>query len=293
MIRMHGERRAGHGGCSFCRGTPHDMSKAATYFYMAACAVFAAGLLRGAETDDTRQQLQQLQLQNQALQEQLQRQQALIDSLASKVVEIQNAQTQNNRELPAIETTAKDSVEAPKSGGILGVDKVSISGEGGVGFFTTGSEGAYPHSQFRLDEARLFIESPVWNDVYIYCQLDMATPEEQDVQLRLGETYLDFENVSRLWNCDRMLNVRFGRIYIPFGEEYQTRFAIDNPLISRSLTDLWGINAGIELYGTLGKFCYAIAAQDGGIPDTTDGEADKSIAGRLGYDPTRWLHLSV
>jgi len=264
------------------------------YLCIAAWAVIPARGLCGADTDDMRQQLQQLQQQNQALQEQLQRQQVLIDSLTAKVSEIQTVQTRNTRVAQEdADSSAKDSVGAATSGGTFGLDKVSISGEGAFGFLATGSEGTYANSQFRLDEARLFIESPVWGEVYFYGQVDMATPEAQDVQLRLGETYLDFENVSQLWNCDRMLNVRIGRLYIPFGEEYLTRFAIDNPLISRSLTDLWGINAGVELYGSLGKFTYVVAAQDGGIPDTTDGEADKSVAGRIGFDPAHWLHLSV
>jgi hypothetical protein len=268
--------------------------RGAVYLCTVAWAVFGALELRGTETnDDMREQLKQLQLQNRALQEQLQRQQVLIESLTSKVNDMQTAQTQSRPESPNVEPAVNDAAVATKGGGTFGVDKVSISGEGAVGFLATGSEGMYPHPQFRLDEARLFIESPVWGQVYFYSQLDMATPEEQDVQVRLGETYVDFENVSQLWNCDRVLNVRFGRIFIPYGEEYLSRFAIDNPLISRSLTDIWGVNAGLELYGTIGNFCYVVAAQDGGLPDTTDGEADKSVAGRIGYDPTHWLHLSV
>jgi hypothetical protein len=123
--------------------------------------------------------------------------------------------------------------------------------------------------------------------------VDMATPEQQDVQLRLGEIYLHVENVSQLWDREGMLNLRAGRMYVPFGEEYLSRFAIDNPLISRSLTDLWGVNAGLELYGRMGKFSYVVAAENGGSSDMQDFESDKSIAGRLGYDPTRWLHASV
>ena len=80
---------------------------------------------------------------------------------------------------------------------------------------------------------------------------------------------------------------------IPFGEEYLRRDVIDNPLISRSLSDLWGVDEGLELYGALGKFNYVVAVQNGGIPDTRDFNADKSVAGRISFDPCRRLHFSV
>jgi hypothetical protein len=56
---------------------------------------------------------------------------------------------------------------------------------------------------------------------------------------------------------------------------------------------LWGLSAGVELFGSASKFSYAVAAQSGGISLTADNEADKSIAGRIGYDPTSWLHFSA
>lgn len=136
-------------------------------------------------------------------------------------------------------------------------------------------------------------EAPVWGDVYFYSELNLATREAGDLDLRVGELYLDFEDVSKLWGRDRQLNARAGRFDIPFGEEYLTRDAIDNPLISHSLTDLWGVDEGIELYGSLGKFSYVAAVQNGGTPGTRDFNADKSVTGRLSYDPARWLHLSV
>ena len=120
-----------------------------------------------------------------------------------------------------------------------------------------------------------------------------GSPESPDLDLRLGELYLDVENVSQLWNRDRMVNLRLGRMYIPFGEEYLSRYAIDNPLISHSLPDIWGVDEGIELYGKLGAFSYAVAVQNGGADGVRDYSSDKSVAGRIGFDPTRWLHVSV
>src|SRR5207244_2545376 len=83
------------------------------------------------------------------------------------------------------------------------------------------------------------------------------------------------------------------RFYIPFGEEYLVRNAIDNPLISHSLTDLWGPDLGVEFYGSLGRVRYVLAVQNGGVQTLRDFTSDKSVAARVGYDPSQWLHLSL
>jgi hypothetical protein len=144
-----------------------------------------------------------------------------------------------------------------------------------------------------VDQAKLFFDAPVWGDVYAFAEVNMASYESDNVNLNLGELYVDFENVSQLWDQDRQLNIRAGRLNIPFGEEYLRRDAIDDPLITRSLSDLWGVDEGIEVYGSLGKFSYVTAVQNGGVPTSRDFNADKAIAGRLSYDPLRWLHVSV
>jgi hypothetical protein len=144
-----------------------------------------------------------------------------------------------------------------------------------------------------VDEAKLFIDAPIWNDVYIFGEINFATREQTEEQLRLGELYLDFENLSRLWKRDGQLNLRLGRFDIPFGEEYLTRDAIDNPLISHSLSDVWGVDEGVELFGGIGKFHYVAAIQNGGYSTLHDFDADKALAGRLSFDPLNWLHLSA
>ena len=170
---------------------------------------------------------------------------------------------------------------------------VHLSGEGGAGFFETGSHGAFPNGEFRVDEAKLFVDAQVWGDVYAFAELNLASREEPDVILNLGELYVDVEDISKLWGRTGQLNARIGRLDIPFGEEYLTRDVIDNPLISRSLSDLWGVDEGVEVYGALGKFSYVLAVQNGGVPDTRDFNADKAVTGRLSYDPSPRLHFSL
>src|SRR5262249_8445580 len=141
---------------------------------------------------------------------------------------------------------------------------IHIGGEGGVGYFDTGREGMFPNSEFRVDEAKLFVEAPLWNDIYFFSEINLAESMWGDLNLHLGELYVDFENVSKLWNRDRWVNLRVGRFDIPFGEEYLTRDAIDNVLISHSLADFWGVDEGVEAYGALSKFSYVVAVQNGG-----------------------------
>jgi len=225
------------------------------------------------------QEVRELKEQNAALQQQLERQNESIDALARKVGELE---TNASKTGPVAEG---------KSG--LNLNSVHLGLEGGLAFFNTGSSGFAPESEFRVDEARLFIEAPVWKEVYFYSEVDLATREEDSLALGLNELYLDFQDVSQWWHEDGQLNLRAGRLNIPFGEEYMKRNAIDNPLISHSVSDLWGVDPGIEIYGRLGKISYVVAVQNGNISGTRDFSGDKSVAGRVGYDPASWLHLSA
>ena len=179
----------------------------------AGCA--GAALLAGAvslEADDTNlaQQVRALREQNAVLQQQLQKQGGLLDALTRKVNEMEAANA-------ARENAASENAVPEKKGG-FNLGKVNISGEGGVAFFNTGSEGMTPQSDFRVDEARLFIEAPIWNEVYFYSDVDLATRENTDTKLYLNELYLDFQDVSQLWGRDNQFNVRAGRLNIPLGE---------------------------------------------------------------------------
>src|SRR5262249_15937035 len=154
---------------------------------------------------------------------------------------------------------------------------IMISGEGGVGYFHTASQGTFPKGDFRVDEAKLFVETPVFQDIYFFSEINLMRRESSDLNVQLGECYLDFENISKLWNRDGIVNLRLGREDIPFGEEYIFRDAIDNPLISHSLTDFWGVDEGIELYGQVGKFSYVAAVQNGGANHQHEFTADKAV----------------
>jgi hypothetical protein len=250
-----------------------------------AVGVFSCTAPLRADDTNLEQQIQLLQQQNSILQQQLQKQNESLDSLAKKVRDLEATSAEK-------ENSAPENTAPGKSG--LNFGRVNLSGEGGVAFFNTGSEGFAPQSDFRVDEARLFVEAPIWKEVYFYGDVDLATRENNNLNLQLGELYLDFQDVSQLWGHDDQFNVRAGRMNVPFGEEYLTRNAIDNPLISHSLSDLWGFDPGVEIYGALDKFSYVLAVQNGGGANgVQDFNGDKSVAGRIGFDPNRHWHFSV
>ncbi len=230
-----------------------------------------------AEPGSLEQRLNALEAQNQLLRQELAEQKQTIRELQTRL------QERSSTEDPAVEP-------GPERGFNLG--RIHLSGEGGVAFFHTSSNGQYPDSSFRVDEAKLFLEAPLWDSTYFFGELDLVIREANDEFFHLGELYVDFENVLRHWTDHNYLSVRVGRIDVPFGEEYLVRDVIDNPLISHSLGDLWGVDEGIELYGSALGLDYVLAVQNGGHPTLEDFDGDKAIAGRIGYNFGKRARLS-
>ncbi len=250
--------------------------------------LLAAAIPAGHAEEDLKTQVDVLRQQNTALQETVRKQESLIENLSQRVGQIENAATKPTVAEPKPEPAGSRS---GREGVTFG--RLNISGEGAVGFFDSQRNGVFPNAEFRVDEAKLFVEAPIWDDVYFFSEINLAARTSDALELNLGELYLDFEAVSKLWNAERLLNIRVGRLDVPFGEEYLYRDAIDNPLISHSLADFWGVDEGIEFYGSAGKMSYVIAVQNGGVPGARDFNPDKSVAARISYDPTKLVHLSL
>ncbi len=247
----------------------------------------SGGSVRAAENDaETKQQLQQLRQQNDALQQQMRRQAELIEELSRKVSTLETAGGKDTK------ADAQDDAPA-RSPGAFSLGKIHLSGEGAVALFHSQPQGEYPNTAFRVDEAKLFVETPIIPDTYFFTEINLFSRESGSPNVRVGELYLDFENLSRFWSRDRQLSLRAGRFDIPFGEEYLTRDAIDDPLITHSLMDLWGVDEGVEIYGSLGRLQYVLAVQNGGHNALQDFNSDKAVIARVGMDPAKWLHLSV
>jgi hypothetical protein len=247
-------------------------------------AIFSLGLalaplLVSAQGATDTATLTDLQKQNQLLQQTVQQQQRQLDDLRARLDAMQAA--------PAGESTSRSSSPA-----LTAKHSIRLSGEFGAAFFHSGPDGGMPNAEFRIDDAKIFIESPVWKNVYVFAGLDLSIREDYGSPPAVGEFYLDAEDV---WTAGRKntLNLRIGRFYTPFGEEYQERGVITNPLITHTLADIWGIDQGVEAYGSLGGLNYAIAVQNGGPKTSGRLNSDKAVALRLAVDPSPRLHLSA
>ena len=248
----------------------------------------------GAAAEPTAAQVQELIEQNRRLQEQVRVQQQTIDALNTRMTELQQSSARQERELRGL----ADRVDSAGPGVAPAVNRsnrdheVRIAAEAGIAFFKTGRDGQFPKDEFRVDDPVITLEAPVFKDVYFFSELKLLTRETNVENFQLGELYVDFEDVSAAWGQKGLLSVRAGRINIPFGEEYLRRTPVTNPLISHSLSDIWGVDEGVEIYGRLGPAQYVLAVQNGGTSRLRDFNADKAIAGRVSWQPVRWLRVS-
>ncbi len=124
-----------------------------SHFVMALLSL-SATLAASAQDENITNEVQLLREQNSMLQQQLQKQNSAIDVLTKKVDVLESAAREN-----------MGNETAPATGG-LNFGKLNLSAEGGVAFFNTGNGGFAPNSDFRVDEARLFVEAPIWQEVY-------------------------------------------------------------------------------------------------------------------------------
>lgn len=239
----------------------------------------ALALLPNTFADDLEQRLATLAEQNQTLLELAQQQQAQIAELHSRL----DAQASEVAEQEAAITELQEtSFPASQVAPARGNDRVIISGEAGLAFFAGEANNEFSNEEFRVDDARLTVEAQIHRNAYLVSTLELFRRESGNESVEVGSLFLDVENIFGP-DYGRLFNLRLGRFDIPFGEEYLDRYVMENPLISHSVSDLWGIDQGIELFGDQGGFSYALAIQNGGTPLLRDFDSDKSIAGRASY----------
>lgn len=232
-----------------------------------------------------------LTAQNQRLQEQVQAQQKVIEELSAQLARLAAASERHERELRTLQAREPG---AEPAGATLGRDQeVRIAAEGAITFFHTGREGRFPKGEFRADDPVITLEAPVMKNTYFFTELKLLPRDTNAEDFELGEMYVDIEDVSSVWGQPGLLSLRAGRLNIPFGEEYQRRSPVTNPLISHSLSDIWGVDEGLGIYGRVGPARYILAVQNGGVSRLRDYHADKSVTGRLSWEPASWMGVSV
>ena len=241
-------------------------------------------------TSEVSRRLDELAQQNANLLKLIEQQQSEIDSLKSRLSEVADVSQDQAEQIDTLQDSgfSGDLPSHPPSGG----SSIHISGEAGIAFHSGGANTNFPNNEFRVDEARVFIEAQVANTVYLFSELELFSRETNNPDIQLGELYVEVENLITVDNLDRAVNLRAGRLDIPFGEEYQTRDVMSNPLISHSISDFWGIDEGFELFGEIGNASYVVALQNGSRDTLRDYTPDKSITARFGIDPLSQLHLS-
>lgn len=211
--------------------------------------------------------------------------------LAQQVAQLQSDIAKLQEQVAKLDRADGMATKAGGSDWTIGVP-LALSGEGALAFFDTGSKGAFPNNEFRVDEARLFLDARLAETIFLYTELNFYERENGDTEARVGEFYLEFAGLGEATLGDWAPTVRAGRLQIPFGEEYALRYAKDDPLISHSLSDLWGVDEGVSLFGAQGAFDYVVAVQNGGYEKIMDGDPDKSVAARIGWTQGR-LRLSA
>lgn len=239
-----------------------------------------------ASEDDVRE----LAAQNRRLQEQVQAQQQVIEQLSAKLSQLATASERHERDLRSLQ---RDTAAAPAGPSSERGQEVRIAAEGAITFFHTEREGRFPKGEFRADDPVITLEAPVMKNAYFFTELKLLSRDSNAEDFELGEMYVDIEDVSGWWGQPGLLNFRAGRLNIPFGEEYQRRTPLANPLISHSLSDIWGVDEGIGAYGRVGGTRYIVAVQNGGVSRLRDYHADKAVTARLSWEPASWAGVSV
>jgi len=259
-----------------------------------ACGGFAAGAggTHAAESTSitiSAEEWRAVREENRELRALLTAQQEQIDALRREFAGLRSAATDEPSTPPAPPPAI---VERPTVRALLD-SRVILSGEVGVALFAGGADTQFPNEEFRVDDAKLFVEAEIARNIYLFTGLDLTIRETQDEFFRLGESYLEFAELPAPWGGDAAWTVRAGRVALPFGEEYQRRGVMANPLITHSLADLWGIDEGLAAFGNIGEFDVTLAVQNGGHRTQHDFHRDKALVARVGYSPARGWRLSA
>ncbi len=153
---------------------------------------------------------------------------------------------------------------------------IDFSGFGAVGFYDTGSAGTRDKGGFEIKEASLFISADVWDDVEFFVEFQTnRLGRDGDQFTRTGEVYVHFHDIAISANTS--IGMKFGRLDIPFGEEYLWQDAFDNPLITNSAGWPYATDEGIEFYGKFKDIGWILSATDGLLFRGREQNSDKAI----------------
>lgn len=253
------------------------------------CVIFiicVCGVSRAGELSDLRKLVEKQQTQ-------LEEQKRLINVLMQKVSALETGKKEPQKEITAKSRSVDLSYEEVKPETVIKEEhilekewfkRIDFSGFGAAGFVQTGKEANRSNGGFLNYEASLFVEAQVWENISFFTELQTIRLGDEDTKFaRTAEAYAHFKNPG----------LKLGRMDIPIGEEYLWQDAIDNPLITYSVSWPYGWDEGALFYGHLGKLGWVASVMDGSDVRGTDDDTDKALNLKLYGNPVEPLYLSA
>jgi hypothetical protein len=184
------------------------------------------------------------------------------------------------------------SVATPSDATPLGrawYENLDVWGYASFIYIDTGSVGEHPDGGFLLQEASIFAEAHVWEKTVLHAELRGAVVGFDF--LSTGEIYADMQH---LWSRDSgdFGSLRVGRFWVPFGDETIWFHAPQNPLISYSAAFPWGLDEGVELYGSTHGVDWIAAVTTGTAERNIEDGSAKTFNLKLSGKPCASLELN-
>lgn len=171
-------------------------------------------------------------------------------------------------------------------------EKVDISGYAAVTFLDNGSAGVHAEPGTLVREASLFVDAMAWEDVSVFYELQVVRfDRDYDTGMDTGEVYARFHDVFG-GEDGNGVDIKFGRVDIPFGEEYLWQDATENPLINQSASFPYGFDEGVVVSGG-DSLRWTAAILDGTYTRSFDTDSGKSYALKLSGEPSDEVYLSA
>lgn len=168
----------------------------------------------------------------------------------------------------------------------------NLSGFAALEYLDSGKSGTRPFGGFLIRESSVFLEAAAWQDLSVYVEIQVnRLGKDSALFVRTGEVHAHWRNLFKRWG-DGLLNVKVGRVDIPFGEDYLSQDAIDNPLLSFTAAYPYGFDEGVVAYGTVLNLRWIASVTDGTDERSVEDNGDKAVTLKLSTRPHRTLYVS-
>ena len=156
--------------------------------------------------------------------------------------------------------------------------------------------------RFAVENTRFFIDVDLggesrWGDRTLLrssgMHFEWDLVREASLKNKAGSLYVVLNGLLD----SNLLNLKFGRFALPFGEEY-LRFheqRPQNPLISYSAPAPYNWDEGLMLFGNAvgGRLSYMLSVTDGDDGFNANSHAEPQVTAKLIMKPLPWLHASI